>query len=105
LRKKKKFGWRKLNFGWKDSFLDHLMYLYNDRYNYVPSFLYWSFFEKTQKKICQEKWDYTSGTEGVHTKTIEVLAAHRSIMFMTTQDDASTCKQTDQDKSALDTYL
>jgi hypothetical protein len=26
-RKKPKFGWRKLNFGWEDCFLDYLMYI------------------------------------------------------------------------------
>jgi hypothetical protein len=53
--------------------LDHLVYIYNDRYNYVASFLYWSFFEKKKrnpKKVCQEKWDYTSGTEGVGNSTL-----------------------------------
>jgi hypothetical protein len=34
----------------------------------------------------------------LHTKTTEVLAAHRSIMFVTIQDDASTREQKYQDE-------
>jgi hypothetical protein len=41
----------------------------------------------------------------LHTKRTEVLAPHRSIMFMTTQDDAPTREQTDPDENALDAYL
>jgi hypothetical protein len=64
-RKEPKLGWRKLNFGRQDCFLDHLFDVCNDRYNYVRSIFFIGHFSKTPPKRSVRRNRTIYGTEGV----------------------------------------